>query len=233
MFESRQFKNQFAIDLNYCFENNVDGVYDTVRRFNQYLLTLQSRIEEDNKRIREEIRNESEDVALSMLNDESTQNQLYFFSDMLLQSTVVAIYSYLDIKLAELATICAKHSTKKCSINWYKYNKKKETISDIEKHHAFLQNEIIPELVGSDELFQQLLKWKNLRLFLVHKNEKKFKDKDSDFFRSIKVSKSGISFSSNDDILDFLKLVDDYLNAIVNYTNEKYDLVEYQIIESN
>ncbi|WP_320168180.1 hypothetical protein [Mangrovibacterium marinum] len=233
MFEGRKFKNDFANKLNACYEDETNGVYATCLRFKQYVQTLKDKIEDDNRRIMSEIKREDEDVARSMLNQEDNVNQLGFFTDMLLQSTVVAIYSYFDIKLAELARICAKHSTKKCSINWYgkkEHTNDNRTPSDFEKHHAFLKNETIPELAGSEELFQQLLKWKNLRLFIVHKNETKFKEIDVNYFRSIGITQSWVSFNNEESVINFIELANRYLTSIVDLVNEKYQLVEYQKI---
>jgi len=234
MFEGRAFKSDFANELNACYEDETNGVYATCLRFKQYVQTLKDKIEADNRRILAEIKGEDADVARSMLNQEDIDNQLHFFTDMLFQSAIVAIYSYCDIKLAELTRICAKHCTTKCSISWYgnkKHTADNKTPSDIEKHHNFLKNEIIPELAGAGELFQQLLKWKDLRLFLVHKNETKFGLIDVSFFRSMKIEQNWISITNEQSVLDFIELTSEYLGSIVDLVNEKYQLVEYHVIK--
>ncbi len=51
MIESREFLNQFSIELNCCAENDNDGIFMTIRRLKQFVSTLKEKIDQDNKEI--------------------------------------------------------------------------------------------------------------------------------------------------------------------------------------
>jgi len=230
MFEGRAFKNEFANELNACYEDETNGVYATCLRFKQYVQTLKDKIEADNRRILAEIKGEDEDVARSMLNQVDNINHLDFFTDMLFQSAIVAIYSYFDIKLAELAGICEKHNEGNKIKKVADFGGKK--ISPIIKNKNFLLSEIIPELVQAAQIFDKILLWRDLRNFIVHGSISKKTKKKLIFAYSIKITTNHVAFENINPIVDFLELTKNYLSCIVDYTNEKYDLVEYHTFES-
>jgi len=101
MFEARTFLNPFSIELNDCNENDEDGVYITVKRFEQFICNLEKKIGEDNGRILIEIQKEESDIAISMLNQLDVSNSIHYFNDTILKSFVVSIYSFFEYKLQE------------------------------------------------------------------------------------------------------------------------------------
>lgn len=227
MITGRHFKTPFSMDLNECNENDFDGVFYTIIRFEQFIITLKKKIDSDNQEILDKLKNEEDINSLNISPFELT-NCLDYFSDNLLKSFIVSIYSYFEHKLEQISEISQHHLSTAKKIKDYKRNSDGKGASDIEKFNSYLKFEIIPDLHQHDLIFQEILKWKDLRKRIVHNNS--FVDKNSvgiDSFSSIKIENDYIKITDEHDLLQFLKLIDKYLNAIFALINTKYDLIEY------
>ena len=227
MFVARTFINPFSIELNDCNENDEDGVYMTVRRFEQFICNLKKKIDEDNERILCEIQKEEKDIAISLLNQLDVSNSIHYFSDTLLKSFIVSIYSFFEHKLNQISLICKRHLKLKTQTKNYA-KKVKGANSYIEKYNFLLTSEVIPNLKNYESKFDTIKKWKELRNLIVHNNSIiKSNYPDISSFPTISIVDEVIKIVGDKDVLDFLYLVEAYLKIVVDLTNEKYDLIKY------
>ncbi len=227
MFVARTFTNPFSIELNDCNENNEDGVYMTVRRFEQFICSLKKKIDEGNERILFEIQKEENDIAISMLNQLDVSNSVHYFNDTLLKSFTVSIYSFFEHKLNQISLICERHLQLNTQIrNYAKTGKALNSL--IEKYNFFLTAEVIPNLINYESKFNTIKKWKELRNLIVHDNSIiRNNEFDITTFSAIRIEDGVIKLHGDIDVLDFLYLVEAYLKIVIDLTNEKYDLINY------
>ena len=222
----RNFINPFSNELNFCYENDEDGVYFTIRRFEQFIYTLEKKIAEDNENILKELEDEDEDVVRSILNQYDVQNSLHYFNDTILKSFIVSIYSYFEHKLKQISEISEKYLQPSKNIKNFKNG-----VSDIEKYNSFLCSEIIPDLISLDLDFQKIKKWKELRRLIVHYNSIiDGSNLDLSTYNSINDEYGVIKITDNKDILDLLNQIEIYLKAVITLINDKYKLVVYSQI---
>lgn len=230
MIKIRNFKNEFSGELNECNENKDDGVYYTIRRFEQFIITIDDKIEQDNREIMEIIKNTDEDFAVSYLSQLDISNSLHYFKDTILKSLIVSVFSYFEFKMNQFSQITEKHVPVKQKIDSFKKIENKY-VSDIEKYNAFIISEIIPELKCFYSEFEQIKIWKNIRKPIVHHNSVVNRIKiDFSKFTSFQVYLEKLEIQNNKDILDFLCLIEYYLNTIIELINKKYDLIEYNTV---
>jgi hypothetical protein len=228
MIRIRYFKNDFSAELNECSENKGDGIYFTIRRFEQFIFTLDDKIETDNRKIIENIKNTDDDFKSSYLSQLEISNSLDYFRDSVLKSFVVSILSYFEFKMDQLSHITEKHISVENKIKKFK-KLDGITVSEIEKYNSFLVSEIIPDLEDLKSDFEEIKIWKDIRNLIVHDYSMVNKIRmDLSKFTSFKVVFDKVEIQNNKDIIDFLYHIEDYLNNVAGLINKKYDLIEYK-----
>ena len=229
MFESRTFINEFSENINATAENDIDGIFITIQRFAQYISTLKKKVDADNINILKLLKSIDENEALSLSIRPDIVNQLDYFSNILLQSSIVSIYSFFDTKLEQLAIICKKHVPNTKTIDSFRYSGDQ---SYIEKHNSFLKSEIIPDLEVYSDNFERMLIWKNVRNYIVHRSKRSADMLDLTFLNSITSENGKLHIKDEKDILEFLILVEYYLEMVIDLINTKYLLIQYKMINS-
>ncbi len=231
MIESREFFDKFSTELNCCAENENDGIFMTISRLKHFVSTLKEKIDQDNKEILSSIKNEEHEIACSLLNQSEVISRLDYFSDILLQSSIVTIYSFLEYKLSQVAKICEEQLTPIGKIKSYEKNGIK-LVSAIEKYNSFLKSEIIVDLELYSENFREILKWNNARKYIVHKSKRNATNLDLSNFNSMTFEYGTLHIKDESEIFDFLILIEDYLAKVVDLINTKYLLIQYKLINS-
>lgn len=217
----RSFKNSFSVEINDLNENEIDGIIITNKRFKYFIESVSQQIENDNKKILEEFQGEEYDVASSMLNQFHVDSNLNYFLDTILKSNLVAIYSNFENRLDEISEICKRNLPKtKCTCEF-------KNGSIINKRNAFLKSEIIPKIDSLKSDFNQILIWNRIRNDIVHNNSitSKF-NPESYNHSSLIIEHNKILFKNSNIIIEFLELTSKYLMNIIDYINEKYQLIE-------
>jgi hypothetical protein len=220
MIEGRTFVNKFSNELNCCYENEDDGVFYTIERFEHFLITLNNHIDNINSNIIKDIKKEDYEVAMNILNQHETVNNLCYFKNTILKSQVVAIYSYLELKLEQITTISKDHIRTIKGVKYYKNGD-----SDVEMYHKFLISEIIPDLAVYE--FEKIINWQKIRKNIVH--NKKFEELKIDLssYPSLKEEFGLLKITDISDIREFIKLTGIYLKTIVDLINKKFNLIQY------
>lgn len=224
MFTGRSFNNEFAGVLNECIVNEGDGTYFIHLRFRHYLESLEKHINDDNELILEELKNDEPEVRSTMLKAPHIDNSLNYFKQELLASSLVAIYSYLDNKLDEIAKICKRFLCQNISINKYK-KIYKIPVSDLEKNLAFIYIEILKS--DTPSLLSELIFIKEVRKKLVHNNF------DKKILNPALLTKYNFQLFESIILLDlkgvnmFNDLSKLFIEELVDKINSKYELVTY------
>lgn len=222
----RNFKDDFSLELNYCYENESDGVFISISRFKYFQKSLIEKIESDNQLILEELKKEDHEVARSMHNQPDVSSKLDFFIEQILKSNVVAIYSYFEFKLGEISLICEKNKTNSRKIKCFE-KKEGKPVSIIQKYNSFLISEIIPNLIHHNSLFKDFLYWNKIRNSIVHNNSTVKETNTKNLSFSTLETKNGIiRFNNGDDILELLDKIEEYLDTIVSLINSEYRLIK-------
>lgn len=225
--KARHFKNQFSEELNYCNENDIDGIIITIRRFEYFIKSLTKKIENDNKLIQIEISKEQDaNIAFDIQRQFNVDTNLNYFLDNILKSNLVGIYSYFEHILKRICEIC--ESNLKTAKALKSYKKKSNSGSYTNKYNLFLTDQIIPLLSKESGNFNRILIWNELRNDIVHRNSsiERFNPQNLKHV-SLIVVENTFRFLKSDIILEFLSEIENYLNQIINLINERYDLIEY------
>lgn len=201
--KSRKFKNSFSEEINSCNENEIDGIVITLKRFEYFIKSLAQQIEDNNANVLEEIKGEGYEISSSIKSQFNNDSNLNYFLESILKSYLVSIYSYFEHILKEISNICDN--------NLKPTNRLKKPFNNYAlKFNSFLKLEIITKLTEQDSLFQNILKYKKIRNDIVHNSG----------------GTTFLNYKNSDDVIEFLDLVKEYLNIIIEDINEKYQLIE-------
>jgi len=168
-----------------------------------------------------------DDSARYLSNCTDITNSLDYFSDIVIKSFVISVYSYFEFKIKQFAEISSKHLGNK-KIEKYAKSVNGKQVSSIQKYNSFLIREIVPKLKEQNKTFSKIIKWNYIRNKIVHNNSIINNESiDLKDFKSITIDSDTIKFKDKTDLLEFLSLIDSYLEKIVELINLKYDLIHY------
>jgi len=218
MIHGRKFINQFSEELNYCTENDNDGVYDIMIRFNQFVKTVEEKIDSDNTKILEELDKEDPRTAHSMLQQPHIINSLEYFKDIVFKSLFVSAYSYFEYKFLQIAKVCEKHVPKIQTIKEFKREIEKQNqprMSSIEITKLYIE-QFIPDLTAIDPDLEKIITFKKIRDIIVHENSEDTKQ-ISTSIESITIDEDHkIQIVDRRFLVDYLQLVENYIINTVN-----------------
>ena len=164
---------------------------------------MAQQIEDNNANVLEEIKGEGYEISSSIKSQFNNDSNLNYFLESILKSYLVSIYSYFEHILKEISNICDN--------NLKPTNRLKKPFNNYAlKFNSFLKLEIITKLTEQDSLFQNILKYKKIRNDIVHNSG----------------GTTFLNYKNSDDVIEFLDLVKEYLNIIIEDINEKYQLIE-------
>jgi hypothetical protein len=219
--KSREFRNKFSEEINALNEDENDGIYITNKRFQYFIDSLTNQIETNNNEILKEIEEEDSDVRISMLSQFDVDSNLNYFSDTILKSILVAIYSNFENRLDKISEICEENLVLKKGIKDFKKG------SIINKRNDFLKSEVIPEVSSLKSDFDKILVWNQIRNDIVHNNSMVDRFNPDKFDHpSLIVKYDRIILKDRIVILEFLNLTSKYLMNIIDEINKRYDLIE-------
>lgn len=222
MVEGRILKNKFAEELINCLENDTNGTSVIFLRFEIYINQLSNQIKDTNTEIEEELNKIFDEEKNTFKHRPDIYNSLNYFNDLLLKTIFISSYSYLELKLSEISSICESEIPEIKNIKSFKKN-----ISYVESFLKFLNSEVI-SIPNFSVFFSSIKHWKDLRNFLVHNKSleslppKKFLE---DNF--IQVLNYELVFLNKQAILNFINFSAELISLIKEEIEIKYKLVEH------
>jgi hypothetical protein len=225
MVRGRKLKNKFAEELISCLENETNGKYQIFLRYELYLEKLDSHIQESNKKIKEDLEKEDGELRSSLLQQSDIDNSLNYFSDLLYKSILVSIFSYLELKVSEIAEICEAHVSTDKKINNFK--KSGRNLGFLEAHLEFINSEIV-HIINYEEIALDIKNWKDIRNYIVHHNPTE-KLPSQSFLEGnfMRIEYSTLKFLNKQSASNFLTLSDGLISNLADSIEKKYDLVRY------
>jgi hypothetical protein len=214
MIKFRTFKTKIGHILSNRIVSDYDGLEAMSLRLRMYFATLEKNIQEQNKKILEELENEEPEVKSSMLNDEFIDNSLNHFNDLLLQSFIISLLSYFETQLKKIAKTCDEELS-------LKQRFKKYTHRIAFNYKEYIKNNLIAELQEQESVFIEVEKWINLRNYIVHKDNERRPDPNFLSENEIKLIEDNVHFKNNQVVKNLIDLVFSYLYSIVELSDEQ------------
>ena len=219
--KSRHFVNEFSEELNFTYENESDGILITSLRFKYFTNSITKQIGKENDAILKEVQKEEPDVRLNMIGQFHYDSSLNYFTDNVLKSNLVSIYSFFEHSLIRIAKICESHNTVTKPLIKFKKG------SYIYKSHTFLKTQIIPNL-DKQNLFEKIEFYNKIRNDIVHHNSELLNFNHLLFsHEALEIKNKTIHLLDKSFVLDFLELITSYLRNLIKELNDKYSLVKY------
>lgn len=228
MFTQITYKNKFGIDLNTIVHGDAmeSGLLFDKLRLKQFLATFEDRINEDNLQFLEAVKNEKEDIRLSILSQFNIDNSLNYFKDLLLKSVFISSYAMFENRIIKTCEICMQHND---IVPYKTFRKKKGNLSEFETAVAYLGSEM---KINTNTLLPDiniLLEFKDIRTAIIHRGSEidisklyKFSFKDSGL-----VNNDGIlKFNNRKFVEKFIDLSCDFICRIIEKMNIELELVE-------
>lgn len=228
MFTIITYKSQFGIDLNTIVDGDSSEtglIYDKLR-LEQFLTAFDKRIDEDNLQFLESVKNEEEEIRLSMLSQFDIDNSLYYFKDILLKSIFIASYSMFENRLIKTCEICTQHNQ---IVPYKTFRKKKGRLSEIEIAVDYLATEM---KISTNALFKDLdiiLKYKEIRKALVHYGSMIDESKKDGFLpkdNGLEINDGIISITERKFVESFIDLSCDFISRLIEIMNIQLELIE-------
>jgi hypothetical protein len=232
MFRGRKFSNQFSEELNYCNENEIDGVYNVMIRFRQFAVTLEEKIDSDNHEILKELEKEDDDTAQSIIQQPHMINSLEYFKDIVFKSLFVSAYSFFDYKFLQIRQVCEKHVPNIQTFKEYKREiekQKQPRKSSIEITKLYIE-QFIPDLNVHDKNWTKILTFKKIRDIIVHENSEDANQITTSVDLIAIDEEFQIHIEDRKFLIEFLHLIENYLIDTVKYINDKFNLIEYHTL---
>jgi hypothetical protein len=224
-FTVRTFKNRFAEELFSLSQDQSSGFHSTHIRFEIYLGDLTRQIEAVNRSTLEQLKNESQGIAWSVLQQPDIDAQLNYFSNILQSGLIISIYTYFESQLSVIHEVCKR--SEGWSVEFTPNNAQclgaSTVITTIKRITNWALNEDCTE-ESPLKLLGEVEHWVNLRIDLTHRNgtaanlPKPFLKKNS-----ITITNQSIILS-NISVQNFNNLVYDVLTEIVNKLDKKHGL---------
>jgi len=225
MFQARTYKNEFAKELNDVYDY---GAYFEAIRLQQFVSTIDIKINEDNEKIISDLAGEDPDVKTSILSQIDVSNSLFSFHDMLFKSLLITTYSLLENRLKEICNICANHNAlpKYSTLRKNKYS----SFTDLSAPKEYFIDELKIDFHEIEDLWNGLKKYTIVRKSIIHYN---CEIDPSEFLKYFESDKNIIiEDDGHIEILDkifVIKFVKDSVNllqSLIELINKKFELVK-------
>lgn len=232
MIIARRLNGKLAEELAECIENDSNGTYQIFLRYKLFIDKLENQIEISNNEIISNLSKEDDEVKHSMMSQPDIDNSLNYFKDLLFKSILVSLFSYLEMKLSEVAAICETHiPTLKKITSYNKDGISGKSLSVIETNFEFLNTEVA--LINSKTtIIPDLKSWKDIRNFIVHNKKSIANLPSTSFLESnfIEIEDLNLKFISKQSVLNFHKFSIDLIKEVMESIENKYNLVTRQSI---
>lgn len=228
MIRGRIFLNEFAADLNQIFDGDASsfGVHYDKFRLMQFVTTVNSKIEEDNKKILESVSHEDEEVAASILSQFHYDNSLHHFKDLLLKSIFVISYSLVEKRLFDTCIICGKHYP---ITDFKKFRKKHGQLSDLIIPQEYLKDQMKIDFHLIINEWDMLLNYQEVRKVIVHKGSEIEETQKLSFFSKdpfLSLEDNFLKIIDEKFVENFLDLSSDFQLKLVHTINTQLNLVK-------
>jgi len=222
------YKSQFGIDLNTIVNGDsaeTGLVYDKLR-LKQFLATFDKKINEDNLQFIESVKNEEEEIRLSMLSQFDVDNSLYYFKDILLKSIFISSYSMLESRLIKTCEICMQHN----DILPYKiFRNKKGNWNGFKIAIDYLATEMKINTSTLVADLDTILKYKEIRKAIVHYGSVIDESKTVGFFskdEGISINDGLITINDRKFVEKFIDLSCDFISRLIAIMIIQLELIE-------